>query len=453
MTEVKTRRSWRGIGVLMVMAAILLIPCPRAEAAKAQVSAGAEHTVGLKSDGTVVAVGGNSYGETNVDSWTNIVAVAAGYTDTMGLKSDGTVLAVGDNSYGQTNVGSWTNIVAVAPGWFDTVGLTSDGTVVAVGDDTYGQTGVGSWANIVAVAAGDSYTVGLKSDGTVVAVGDDTSGQTDVSSWTNIVAVSAGVDYTVGLKSDGTVVAVGSNGAGQTNVGSWTNIVAVSAGAEHTVGLKSDGTVVAVGLNDDGQTNVDQWLLEPVTRISGAKGTQVMIEGAGFGVKKGKLMVGTAAPQIVAWTNSIINFKLTAALTPGEYPINITPKGATSPMTYGRPFVMRPAAMHFLWPNEGTTGSQVVLYGRYFGSKKGKLSIGSKTCPVTYWYMAPESGKSMVIFTVPKGLATGNYNVTLTNDAGSHTFPTAAFTVTSSKSENQPDQESAFPEDLPDNGE
>ena len=50
-----------------------------------------------------------------------------------GLKSDGTVVAVGDNGYGQLNVGSWSNIVQVAAGDYHTVGLKSDGTVVAVG--------------------------------------------------------------------------------------------------------------------------------------------------------------------------------------------------------------------------------------------------------------------------------------------------------------------------------
>ena len=42
------------------------------------VSAGDYHTVGLKSDGTVVAVGGNHYGQCDVADWTDIVAVSAG---------------------------------------------------------------------------------------------------------------------------------------------------------------------------------------------------------------------------------------------------------------------------------------------------------------------------------------------------------------------------------------
>ncbi|MCX5991283.1 MAG: PKD domain-containing protein [Chloroflexi bacterium] len=59
------------------------------------VAAGYNHTVGLKSDGTVVAVGYNQFGQCNVGSWSGIQQVAAGYDYTVGLKSDGTVVAAG----------------------------------------------------------------------------------------------------------------------------------------------------------------------------------------------------------------------------------------------------------------------------------------------------------------------------------------------------------------------
>ena len=53
-------------------------------------------------------------GQCNVGSWTDIVQVAAGGYHTVGLKSDGTVVAVGYNVDGQCNVGSWTDITQVA---------------------------------------------------------------------------------------------------------------------------------------------------------------------------------------------------------------------------------------------------------------------------------------------------------------------------------------------------
>ena len=79
-------------------------------AVREMVSAGVVHTVGLKSDGTVVAVGNKEYDRCDVSDWTDIVAVSAGYAYTVGLKSDGTVVAVGSNNDSQCDVSDWTNI-------------------------------------------------------------------------------------------------------------------------------------------------------------------------------------------------------------------------------------------------------------------------------------------------------------------------------------------------------
>ena len=220
---------------------------------------GFDYSVGLKSDGTVVAVGKNEYGQCDVSDWTDIIAVSVGDYHTVGLKPNGTVVSVGNNEYGQCDVSDWTDIIAIGAGDYHTVGLKSDGTVVSVGNNDVDQCDVSVWTDIIAVSAGRYHTVGLKSDGTVVAVGNNGFGQCDVSDWTDIVEVSAGGRHTVGLKTDGTVVAVGRNDDGQCDVSDWTGIVEVSAGGWHTIGLKSDGTVVAVGNHDDDQCDVSDW--------------------------------------------------------------------------------------------------------------------------------------------------------------------------------------------------
>jgi len=274
-----------------------------AEFAPYMIAAGEYHTLGLKPDGTVVAVGDGSFGRCGVGGWTDIVHIAAGGYHSVGVKSDGTVVAVGRETAGQINVGSWTDVVQVAAGEYHTVGLKSDGTVVAVGSNGQGQGEVGSWTDLIQIAAGKSHTLGLKSDGSVVTAGDNsylqrnlswTTGidqvaagwyhtlglrtdgtvaaighndfhQCDVYSWTDIIQIAGGGYHTVGLKSDGTVVAVGRSSAEQLDVGDWTDIVQVVAGGFHTVGLKSDGTVVATGctggFGDYGQCNVDDWVL------------------------------------------------------------------------------------------------------------------------------------------------------------------------------------------------
>ena len=225
----------------------------------AAVSAGTYHTVGLKSDGTVVGVGGNWSGSLDVSGWNDIVAISSGVAHTVGLKADGTVVAVGLNEDGRCDVSDWGNIVAVSSGHYHTVGLKADGTVVATGWNAFGQCDVSNWNDIVAVSAGGTHTIGLKADGTVVATGSNDTGQCNVSSWKDIVAISAGEGSTIGLKSDGNVVAVGSADHDKCDVSSWKDIVTISAGWAHTIGLKADGTVVAVGYNWDGQCDVGNW--------------------------------------------------------------------------------------------------------------------------------------------------------------------------------------------------
>jgi hypothetical protein len=82
---------------------------------------------------TMICAKNSSPPECDVGDWTDIIQVAAGYSHTVGLKSDGTVVAVGDNEYGQCDVGNWTDITQVAAGEYHTVGLKLDGTVVAAG--------------------------------------------------------------------------------------------------------------------------------------------------------------------------------------------------------------------------------------------------------------------------------------------------------------------------------
>jgi uncharacterized repeat protein (TIGR02543 family) len=119
------------------------------------------HTVGLKTNGTVVAVGDDSYGQCAVSGWTNIIQVAAGGDHTVGLKADGTVVAVGDNASGQCNVGGWTDITQVTAGNYHTVGLKADGTVIAAGSDielAKWNLGVVEYTLTISSTAGGSVT-------------------------------------------------------------------------------------------------------------------------------------------------------------------------------------------------------------------------------------------------------------------------------------------------------
>ncbi|MBE6783081.1 MAG: hypothetical protein E7536_03625 [Ruminococcaceae bacterium] len=236
------------------------------------ISAGGYHTIGLKNDGTVVAVGENWSGECNVSEWTDIIAISTGDEHTVGLKKDGTVVATertADTAYtycGECDVYDWEDIVAISTGIRQTVGLKKDGTVVVTEylDDGYSEyrseCDVSDWENIIAVSVEGGHVVGLENSGTVVAVGTNNYGQCNVSEWDDIIAISAGNQHTVGLRKDGTVVAVGNNDHGECDVSEWEDIVAVSAGTGYTVGLKKDGTVVATEYIDDPSYNGDDYM-------------------------------------------------------------------------------------------------------------------------------------------------------------------------------------------------
>ena len=96
--------------------------------------------VALQMDGVVRAASVDSVNPAGeILWWEDIIAISDGSSHTVGLKKDGTVCAVGDKSYGQCDVGEWTEVTAISAGASHTVALRADGTVVAAGDNQYGQ--------------------------------------------------------------------------------------------------------------------------------------------------------------------------------------------------------------------------------------------------------------------------------------------------------------------------
>ena len=246
------------------------------------VAAGQVFVAGLRSDGTTVITkyidafagfmakgtdyeGWDGQELDAVNTWTDIVAISAGPNHVVGLRKDGTVIAAGSNTKGCCDVSNWNDIVAVSAGHTHTVGLRKDGTVIAVGDNEYGKCDVSGWKDIIEVSAGGYYTIGLDSEGKVLYAGStwqDGAFAPQLESWDDIVAISAGFVHVVGLRKDGTVISTSPIPAppfdcGQNHVESWKNIVAISAGNGHTIGLKADGTLVAVG--EEIACNVKSW--------------------------------------------------------------------------------------------------------------------------------------------------------------------------------------------------
>lgn len=255
------------------------------DAAFYKLATGQQHSLGLRTDGTVVAWAGlNPYGQLSVPAGLrDVVAVAAGgdfwiadSAHSLVLKRDGTVAAWGCNSDGQISVPEGlADVTRIAAGRAHSLALKQDGTVVAWGCNLHGQctvpTGLGG---VIAIAAGGFYSIALKSDGTLVSWGDNFNGSAWVSAdapagLCDVVAISAGRFHTLALRSDGTVVGWGYNLDGQASVpAGLSGVVSVAAGGFHSMALKADGSVVAWGSDKVGQSKVPPSALGQVKAIS-----------------------------------------------------------------------------------------------------------------------------------------------------------------------------------------
>lgn len=225
------------------------------------ISAGQDHTVAIKNDGTVVAVGANNHGQCDVSEWTDIISIAAGAFHTVALRSDHTVVAVGREQLCQ--VSDWTDIVAIEAGQAETLGIKIDGTVVylEMTDSLNENFDIDTWTtDIVEVNASVSNTgtIAFRNlDGDVrVYADDDRYGQCRTGKWSNMEAIAAGGYGTIGVDHHGNCEVVGFEGGTNQSVktifdnsvksGEWNDLLDIAAGQEHIVGLKADGTVCAL---------------------------------------------------------------------------------------------------------------------------------------------------------------------------------------------------------------
>ena len=277
--------------------------------------AAGNHSLFIKSDGTLWAWGNNGYGQlgdgttTNrsvpvqVGTATNWASVAAGENHSVALKTDGTLWAWGYNYYGQlgdnttttryapVQIGTDTHWAAVAAGENHTVALKTDGTLWAWGYNYYGQLGdnttttryapvqIGT-ATWTSITAGDYHTAAIGSDGTLWTWGYNGYGQlgdgttttryspVQIASAVNWSAVAAGGIqgyHTVAIKADGTLWAWGYNYYGQlgdntttqrnapVQIGTGTTWASVSANHYNSAAIKTDGTLWTWGYNSNGQ--------------------------------------------------------------------------------------------------------------------------------------------------------------------------------------------------------
>ncbi len=274
------------------------------ESTWAQVAAGRQHVVGLKTDGTVWAWGDNSSAQLGLGSLVSqsntprrlasgFVFVAAGSFNSMAIDADGGLWVWGSGTYAQLGLGGRANQLtpvrlvyssgrptrAVSLGYCHTLYLEQNGQTWVSGYNSSGQLGLGAqfwafspvsvWPDFTSVAAGSLHSLGLQADGGLWGWGYNTDGETgSVDGGATVlvpspvagafVQVAAGGYHSLGLKADGTAWAWGNNDYGQLGdlrdagprlepglMGDGFTLVA--AGFFHSLGLKADGTLWAWG--------------------------------------------------------------------------------------------------------------------------------------------------------------------------------------------------------------
>ena len=249
-----------------------------------KISAGAKHSLAIKGDGTLWAWGRNGSGEIgdgtttnkyqpvqigNSNNWGEISAgTSVGTNHSLALKTDGTLWAWGDNSSYQlgdntttdkiipTRIGTATTWSKIDAGFSYNLAIKSDGSLWAWGYNGSGQLGFGNltvkyvptkigtdtnWSKISAGSGAGTagHSMAIKTDGSLWTWGDNSEGQlgdntttdklipTRIGNELNWNNVSAGGYHSLSLKSDGSLWACGERGSGQLGLGSGTSPVYV----------------------------------------------------------------------------------------------------------------------------------------------------------------------------------------------------------------------------------
>ena len=238
-----------------------------------RVASGRNHTLAINSRGELYAWGANDNGQLGigtviprgeseltpqrVGSDSDWKAISGGKDHSLALKSDGTLYAWGKNDRGQLgiggtgsettprqvgNAGDWKTIAA---GGNHSLALKIDGTLYSWGSNGFGQLGNGE--------NGANLTDTSKDKTAPIQIGIDRDWQT----------ISAGEYSSAALRDTGELYTWGQNGAGQLGLGDTTDRnrptrvstgwKTISAGDAHLLAIKTGNTLYAWGHNRESQ--------------------------------------------------------------------------------------------------------------------------------------------------------------------------------------------------------
>jgi hypothetical protein len=284
-------------------------------------SAGGGHSLGVRANGTLWAWGSNANGRLGdntdtsrlspvsvVGGFTDWISASAGNNHSLGVRANGSIWAWGRNSFGRLGdntitsqsspvsvVGGFTDWISASAGGYHSLGVRANGSLWAWGSNANGRLGdntltsrsspvsvVGGFTNWISASAGDIHNLGVRANGSLWAwgynvgqLGDNTI--TDRSSpvsvrggFTDWISASAGGFHSLGVRANGTLWAWGSNSFGRLGddtftsrrspvsvVGGFSDWVSASVGSSHSLGVRANGSLWAWGFNGNGRLGDD----------------------------------------------------------------------------------------------------------------------------------------------------------------------------------------------------
>jgi len=277
------------------------------------VSAGGQHSMATKTNGTLWGWGNNANGRlglgdtakrsspTQVGSNTDWSSVSAGEDHTIARTVDNKLYGFGANISGQlglgdtlgksspVQVGALTVWAQASTGTEHSGGVRTDGTAWMWGSNSNGELGLGNtantsspvqvgalttWSSIVCAKNGGRFTAGLTTSNELYVWGENGDGQlglgntvfrsspVQVGALADWATVSAGDRNIVSVKTDGTLWAWGDGGVGRlgdgttvsksspVQIGALTNWSQVSMGSFHCAAVKTTGTIWTWGYDN-----------------------------------------------------------------------------------------------------------------------------------------------------------------------------------------------------------
>ena len=302
---------------------------------------------------------------TQLGSDSNWTWLSAGYQHGLGVRSDGTLWSWGEGDFGRLGhnnsldqsaplqIGTDNDWLLVGAGTLHSLAIKSDGTLWSWGENASGQLGrdstsvdylvpgqVGTDTDWIWLSVGEEHNMALKADGTLWAWGKGSKGRTglgstvDVNVPTQVGAdsdwawVSSGFQHTMAIKEDGTLWGWGEgnyyrlgNGATAdeytpTRVGSDNNWIWVSSGRTHSLGIRADGTLWAWGRGAHGRLGTGNTNDQTAPVQIGTDSTWIWVATTGYAHSYAMRADGTLWSWGAGWSGALGHGNTTDYHTP-----------------------------------------------------------------------------------------------------------------------------------------